>query len=428
VEDDATLWVGTMFPQRGKSAHFGVDNARGADLARRDFVTITQGIPVKGHAPRPLALIDCDDSEDPMRAAMHLVESAGVPAVVGFGGSKEAVDLARSVFIPRGVLTITAPNRSPMIDAIAEVPGHARMVWRTEVAVTEFAGPIAAVVEKHLEPLLRSRAQGPIGVALLRSEVNVGQSLADVLYRTLRFNGRSALENGESFKQFIVDDEAAHNARIVQDLVRFHPDLILYLAEPEVAVFERIERAWSGAQKPYYVFPAFFFAEELAFISQDDALRRRVLGIWRPTTVPSAELAVRYREAYPTATMEPLPPAESYDAIYLLAYAATDLGPGALSGEGLARAIARLAPPGPPIDVGPTHILDAFRILGEGRNIDLNGGATSLDFDPTTGEPKSDFTILCVSSGKMGRPGTNLESGLRYNATTKALEGTFVCR
>ncbi len=85
-------------------------------------------------------------------------------------------------------------------------------------------------------------------------------------------------------------------------------------------------------------------------------------------------------------------------------------------------------PPGDPIEVGPTGIYPALHALASGRNIDLEGAATTLDFDPETGDATADFAVFCIGPGGHGDVRDVIESGLVYRAKTRKLTGTLGCR
>ena len=125
VENDATVWVGAMFPIKGQDPEsYGPRAANAIDLARRDFAETVGGVPSlsPGRAARPLGVVLCDDHESPARAAEHLVNDLRVPAVVGFARSKEVLDLATSLFVPKGVLAL-ASNTASMLRDVPGVPG-----------------------------------------------------------------------------------------------------------------------------------------------------------------------------------------------------------------------------------------------------------------------------------------------------------------
>jgi hypothetical protein len=118
----------------------------------------------------------------------------------------------------------------------------------------------------------------------------------------------------------------------------------------------------------------------------------------------------------------------TYDAVYAIAYATYAASPGRdpLTGGTIAKGIARLLPPGAPIDVGRAARYQAFEALRAGASIDLRGAATELDFDPKTGDSMVDLDVLCVAP--KGDGVTELPSGMRFNGRTSRLEGKLDCR
>jgi hypothetical protein len=100
-----TLWFGLMFPRKGPdAAAYGEAMVRAADLARQDFARISGGLPGANGEARALGLVACDDSASPERAARHLIEGLGVPAVIGFHSSNELVELGTKLLVPAGTL------------------------------------------------------------------------------------------------------------------------------------------------------------------------------------------------------------------------------------------------------------------------------------------------------------------------------------
>ena len=445
VQDDATLWIGTMFPMTGSAAaEFGYDETHAADLVRRDFTDLAQGIPLRksGAPPRPLGIVACDDSVDPTRAARHLVEDVGVPAVVGFHTSQEAIDLATNLFIPHGVLTIASPNRSGLIGEVQQPEGQPRLVWRTTVGAVQFAEPIAALVSGLIEPQLRATPgavteDAPLRIASLRMRSNAGLSLADALFRSLRFNGKSALQNGDDFRELVFSEgegpeRQADYANIVRSLLAFKPHIVLYAGGQGLpsGVFRAVEAEWpKGAKhRPFYLSNTVLRADELQTVGKSAERRRRFLGVNTPaTTMANAQFTMRYNETFTAKLTTTTSPAETYDAMYLLAYAAYAAGDVPLTGARLAQAFSRLLPAGPSVDVGPTRIFEVFGVLRSGRNVDLNGAGTLLDFDVRTGEPGTDFVALCMTVDEKGNAVGAMESGVRYAAATKRLEGKLRC-
>jgi branched-chain amino acid transport system substrate-binding protein len=112
---------------------------------------------------------------------------------------------------------------------------------------------------------------------------------------------------------------------------------------------------------------------------------------------------------------------------YALYAALQATGGGPVDGAAMARGVARLVPPGTPVDVGPAHIYDVLKVLHDGGNVDLDGAATKLDFDLATGDVSTDLAVLCLDVDKSGKAADVAESGLFYRAASHALDGEMRC-
>ena len=448
-EDDRTLWLGAMLPLTGPlAADIGIPRKQSLELARRDFTRIAHGLPLPSAeaGARPLGIIVCDDNAEPERAARHLVEDLHVAAVVGFRSSKEAMDLASSIFLPSRTLAMSALNTSPLVTTIPHPRGIPRLVWRTALSSARTSDVVALLVSQILEPQIqktkRARAGGaalsPLRVALLRPDTTAGLGFFDALFGKLRFNGRSAMENAADFRAFVLGDPAGSEGRprdadVVAGVLRFRPDVIVYVGQDEITrtVLAPIEDAWgSEGARPLYVAgnslegQAFF-----EFIGARAERRRRFFGVAAPSTsIANVKFTMHYNEEYSSHVSIDASPASAYDAFYVLAYAAYAVGDRPVTGVALAEAIARLVPPGKRIEVGPYQIYDAFETLRGGGNIDLEGAGSTLDFELASGDTTSDYVVLCVEADAKGRATGTKESGLVYDAHTRALTGAMRCR
>jgi serine/threonine-protein kinase len=441
LDSDATVWFGTMFPLSGVDARsFGTREFQAVELARSDFAEMLGGANGRPDSRvHPLAIVACDDSVDPWRAARHLVDDVGVPAIIGFRTSREIIDLATSIFIPRGVLTMAALNTSPFIANLPRAAGQPRMVFRTTYSSAQAAVPIGVLVSEVLEPAIRAPPTGlhgdvPLRVALVRQDDAAGIGFADSLFRALRFNGRSALENESGYREIVYafdtsDGKPADFDQVVDKLLAFAPNVVIHFGANEalLRIVEPLERAWKeGTLRPRYVKPTNFTPEVLAFAGKTVDRRRRFFSMTSVSTTPAnARFVARYADRYGENVTRTFSPNSSYDAFYVLAYATLALGNERVTGASLARAIGRLLPPGRPIDVGPSGIFDARNTLAAGEAIDLNGATGRLDFDTNTGEAPVDLAVLCVEADASG--GEGVESGLIYDARAGALRGAMHC-
>jgi ABC-type branched-subunit amino acid transport system substrate-binding protein len=438
VLNDRTIWVGVMLPLTGEKAEYGKTFLNAAELARRDFARIAHGIPSQSGdgQSRPLAIVACDDAGGEAAAiARHLVDDVGVPAVLGFASTQEAIDLAQSLFIPKRTLTLVVVNQSALITAIPQPRGEARMIWRTALSSSLAGLPMSLFVPDVLEPSLRAagivRRDQNVRVALVRHNDAAGLSFADVLLANVRFNGKGPIENGANFRQFVMEGSPDPKS-VISDLADFGPHVVLAIGSLELvqALFDPLERAWprNWRFRPVYVLPADFDRELFRFVGRDAARRRRFFGLESsPATVANAKFTAHYNETFQTQVSLDLSPAPPYDAMYLLAYASYLAGDGLPRGTELAGAIAHLIPPGKPIDVGPAPIFEALASLRNGENIDLRGAGNPLDFDLSTGESPGDYVVECVGVDAQGEAIDAIASGIAYDFPTRRLRGTLHC-
>jgi hypothetical protein len=113
--------------------------------------------------------------------------------------------------------------------------------------------------------------------------------------------------------------------------------------------------------------------------------------------------------------------------VYLFAYAVAAIGEAPPTGTNLAGAIRRLLPPGDAVDVGPSGILAALKALRAGKNIDLAGAATTLDYDLETGDaPPAEQSLRCVGSSKDGGLAL-VETAVLYDPRAHQLSGRLSC-
>jgi hypothetical protein len=260
-----------------------------------------------------------------------------------------------------------------------------------------------------------------------------GQSFTDAITASLRINGKSVAENGHRFRLFetreTLDGGPEGDAQLAAQIVEHSPHLILYAGSETLSV--DVERAWPRDRRfrPRHFHSSAFVSKELASaIRETPELRRRYYAV--DAALPRERMTrfiLRYNEVFtPKATDENATPAP-YDAFYLFAYAAAALGPEPITGPALARALPRLLPGGTPVEMGPGGIYQAFYALAEGKNIDLQGIQTTLDFDLRTGDATTDIAAYCLSSGSDEEPPRMLESDLFFRPARGELEGALRC-
>jgi branched-chain amino acid transport system substrate-binding protein len=435
-----TVWIGAMFPTKGPlAAAVGSKAIAGTDLARREIAQATRALDGSNASlrVRRIALVACDDSEDALRAARHLVEDIGAPAILGFRSGGEVVDVAGSLLVQRRVLAVATLTSDPRITRLPQPPRLPRMVWRTAYSMDGVAEATAAMIHDALEPAV----VGGTRVVVIRSDGPAPQAFAESLYRRLRFNGKSAKDNGANYEEVTVPGDTIATedlARTADRVASLRPSFVVMLLQPdeEVALVAAIE-ASSKARKPVYLAAIRNAGDFAQFVGFSADRRSRLLAIDSLSdSLANARFVLRYNAAYAgrDAVTREVNPGATYDAFYLLAYGTFAAGDGELTGDTIARGFARIvpapagAPARPAVEVGPTAVFDGITGVVSGTGIDLQGTQSDLDFDVETGEAPSDFEILCAAVDKRGNAtGEAASSGVVYRARRHGVEGALRC-
>ncbi|MEZ4300257.1 MAG: protein kinase [Polyangiaceae bacterium] len=440
VENDATIWVGAMFPLDGATRKDGIQSADMVELARRDFAQMSGGLlPVKPGGPRrPIAVVLCDDHEDPERAARHLALDVRVPAILGFGVSKEVMALTTSVFNPHGVLALAA-NTASSLRELPPGPSGDRMVWRVTSSADMTVPVVAALLADVVEPAIRAQPGGPaagepVRLALLRVADPIGQAYADNVASVVRVNGRSIVDNGESYQQFVGDSWLSKSSeaadRVAASVVAFRPHAVVQVVAEDVLI--RIEKSWpeSAGPRPFHVAPTSYLGDAMrAWVKGHPELRSRYFGIDSVTSPDLAQkLLIHHNETFSRPVDLSTLQSQVYDAFYVFAYAAAASSADPLTGVSLSRALPRLLPGGTPVNVGPGEIYTALYALAQGKNIDLQGAMTNLDFDLRTGDAGIDFGVYCLTPPDATGTVRALPVDLVFPASTKKLRGSARCK
>lgn len=433
-----TVWLGAMFPTTGpNTSAMGRMNMAGTDFARKEIAEARDALRRSApaiHLP-PVALVGCDDGHDANRAARHLVLDINVPAILGFRSGREVIDIASSLLIPRHVVTVASLTATPQITALPQPPDLPRMVWRTTISADRKAEAAARFVEQTLEPLQATkRTRMRTRVTLVRPEGNITHlAMAEAFSRQLRFNNKSVVENADAYQELTFTLETTESpdgiATLPARIMSTAPTFLVVVGDVEFwgPLLEGVETA-STVPRPIYVILSTSMKNLANFIGKSVGRRQRIFTIQSTeNSVTNARFVIRYNDAFQDHVGREFNPSVSYDAFYLLAYATFAAGRD-VTGPSIARAISRLVPPGPLVEVGPTGFDQAVTLLTSGSQIDLQGAATNLDFDLSTGEGPADFALVCSGVGPDGQAsGEDVESGVVLRAHSTRVEGTMHC-
>ncbi|MXY59203.1 MAG: ABC transporter substrate-binding protein [Chloroflexi bacterium] len=350
--DSAPMKIGLML-NFSSASETVADRKRAFDLAIQHVNEAggVLGMSVEG--------VEADSTRNPqlgVEAARHLVEAEGVHAIVGPTASAVSLPVAETVTGPAGVPTISPSATSPQLTAAADDD----YFFRTALSDTA-QGPVLARVTAE---------RGFDNVGLVYIDDPYGQGLA--------------LSFQESW------DGTLH-------AVAVDPNQTVHLAELR-------ESAGAGAQALVVIT---FEQQALSIVREaleagiysqftfGDAAKRRSLvteiggerlgGMHGTAGAPAPDNdATAVWEASFEAEYGTLPRStyvkETYDATIALALAAQAAG--SLDGAAIRDQLRAIgSPPGEVVMGTPQGVADGLRLLADGRQIDYEGAANSLDWD-----------------------------------------------
>lgn len=432
----------------------GVAMEESIKLALSELQKSAKGLPIANDtARREVVMIGCTDNADPadsVTAAKHLVNDVGVTAVIGGAFSGIAIETATQVTIPGKALFISASGTSPAITDLSDKPtaGKPGLVWRTVPSDNFQANAVAEymkVVEASVRAELNLMPADPIKVAILHTSDAYGTGLRDALQPNLKFNNKSALDNGSNYIVSVYDDVTMDppvtfygEAKDKAIMAGAHIIFIFGFSDAVTEVFAKIEIDWTAlTHRPRYVFSDAVYGSTLAETvnAQQDPIKR---ADWRRRTtgvVPGPSNNDPLYQGFLVSYASGLRPgdptifgaASAYDAAYLLFFSAATITSGPITGVKLAEGMAKMSKADPMeaiVKVGASELPGALNKLSAGtfKTIDYNGAFGPLNFDADTGEPAANVQIFCLAND--GGDAKSQLSGAFYNADTKMLENT----
>jgi branched-chain amino acid transport system substrate-binding protein len=429
-QNNDAIILGSILSMSGTDMSTGVSDANSAQLAIDDFTQTVVGLPGGADGkPRPLVLVECDDTGDPTvatRAATHLVNDVGVPAILGPETSGLTTAVINSVTIPDKTLDVSPSATS------ATLSGVSQYFWRTAPSDNIQAIPARLSVGE----IATAHSLSPIKLGILYKSDSYGMGLYNTVIASLMINGALATDtmvNSANFKpiQYLADGSDIVNQ--AKTMAAFAPNLIALFGTNEVISMglDTIEANWPTGTTPpplpqYLISDGGEVNELLAEVMTNPGVRTRIRGTVPGTDNPLFQaFSSEYQGKYGMPA-EVFGMAGSYDIIYLLAYAMTSVPSGMpLNGTTASNGMSKLVG-GTPINVGTAQMQMALSTLSGGNPIAINGASGPLKFDLMQHEAPSDIEIWCVTLNSSNQPQFS-PSGRSYDATMGAMTGTFSC-
>ena len=359
-DDGAPEEPGASAPMKiGLMVNFSGSPETAADRKRSFYLAIRHVNEAGGVLGMPVEGVEADSTRDPQQgveAARRLVESEGVHAIVGPTASVIALPVAETVTGPAGVPTISPSATSPQLTVAAD-DGY---FFRTALSDTA-QGPILARLTGE---------RGFDNVGLVYIDDPYGQGLAQ------SFEGSW---DGQLRAVPVDPDQTNHLADLRTTAGAGAQALVVITFEQQAIAIIR-EALEEG------LYTQFLFGDAVKRLGLVEEIGGDRLGDMYGTAgapAPANDATAAWEAAFTAAYGGPPQLTyvkETYDATIALALAAQAAG--SLDGAAIRDQLrAVTGPPGETVLGTPDGVAEGLRLLAEGRQIDYEGAANSLDWD-----------------------------------------------
>ena len=437
----------------------GISRANSLELAINE-INKAGGIPDPDACKpaRTLAFVECDDrfatgadagagvtATDRTRAGTHLLNDLKVPVILGGSTSGNTLAIAKTLTIPAKAMLFAPSSTAISITnptAFNASPDGTRLLWRaapSDVAQSTALQQVYALVELQVKTL---GVMNP-HVALVTKSDAYGAGIRAAFKTGFQING--VAPTGTNFADVVYQDPTVTPATdqtvaAAEAVVEtFAPDIVVLVGTDEgnTGIVAPLE---ASGHHPYYLMSDGLKKQSLTTVldnadgnaATSNSLQGRVRGT-QPGVVTQQLTQnffnLGYKTVYGASSILAYGMAGSYDIGYMLAYSIAATKGGAVTGTALSQNMSLLVGGTSGVDVGTAALSRGFTSMINGEKVDFNGASGPLDFDLTTGEAPSDYSIWCVKRDP-NTPTSHIYlevAGLSYSAKTKSLAGTYAC-
>jgi len=402
--------------------------------------TQPQGLPGgPGGGRRPLVRVTCETGDDPARMsayAKHFVDVVNAPIIIS-AWNNHAIRVHTAVTASKKSVLEYCVACTADIRRFAAGGGDVSTIFSGTAAGVDIAPGIAAKAS-DVENVVRANPSFSGDTVRLALLVTTGlegaptEQTADEVLKTLRFNGKSAAENGSDYRLFQYSATSDRQA-LAKQVASFAPHILIpiTLAEANQTLFPLIEGNWpAGAIRPEYVGSVGQQqASMIQLVQGNDDLRRRVVIVNLSPAPQSpqrlADWQTNYGQRFGPPGLAPL----AYDAYYAIAYMIVAAGTpptGKLTGTDVVRSLSKLKGAGSTFFVGPGDLVAGMSTVVTGP-INLSGLVLPFNFNLDTGRMKvPQIPIICIGRPPTG-PLTFAAAGQLFNVASQTLQGTYSC-
>ncbi len=373
IMSDEPLKIGFLADYTGPLAEFGPAIQTGTDLALQQ---INDAGGVLGH---PVQIVIGDTALDPTQAteeARRLIEVEGVHAIVGPLSSSITLAVVESVAADAGIPVISPSATSPQLT----IADDNDLLFRSTVSDAA-QGPVLA-------KLAEDGGFGNVGVLYLNDPY--GQGLAEAFASAWAGNMQMvSIEDGQSSYLAELQQAADNDAEALV--------AIAFPTQAGIFLREALEQG---------LFDTFLFVDGTKSQEIIDTIGAEFLNGTMgtaPSPGPESPALLVFNESYIAEhdELSPLPfIREAYDATVAIAVAAQHAGAvDPLAIRDSLRVIG--GPPGDPYAIGGEGTGAALTAVAAGWEIDLEGAATTLDWDEHGDVTTGYIGIWTIEDGKI---------------------------
>ena len=374
------LIVGHLNTVTGSLSYFGPEQNNGVELAA---LHVNQAGGVLG---AQMIIVTGDTATNPAQgvaAARALLDVEGAVAIVGALASSVTLAVAQSVTVPKQRLLISPASTSPAITVLEDDD----FLFRTTVS--------DAAQGVVLARLAREIGYETAGIMLINNAY--GEGLADQFEETFASLG------GKVTGKVPHEDSQPTYTSELEKATEGDPDVLLAISYPgqaEVYLRESLDGGYSDT----FLFVDATKSPDMMEVVGWDPLEG-MLGTAQGS--PDSPSLREFQRSY--AAVHGAPPehpfiAENYDAAVLIALAAAKAGTttDSVAIRDALRSIAN--PPGEAVGPGVEGIKKALMLIAEGKDINYEGAAGTVDFDEN-GDVTGYIEIWKVEGGEIKSTG-----------------------
>jgi len=376
MEESEPIQVGAVLPFSGDLADFGTPMMNGLRLAQADINA------AGGPLGREIELLDGDTNTDPtqgVNAASKLVDTDGVPYLIGAVSSGVTISIAQSVTIPKGVLHNTPASSSPTISTLDDDD----LVFRTRTNDRFVAKVMARIISD----------EGADSAAVIYINNDFGLALADTFESAFQgtTTAKVAYESGESSYQSVLSKAFADD-----------PEFIAFAGYPESGTTILTQWDEGGFGGNWVLHTSLLSGEVIDSVGAE--VMNGMFGVrTEPPTGEATDTFVSdYESEYPDAQVFDPYSWNSYDSLMSWALAVEKAGttdPAKIKEE--LRAVSN--PPGEAVSYGEFEA--GASMIGEGTEIDYAGPSGNVNYDDN-GDVASDMVVVEVVDGEFANQRT----------------------